>query len=199
MEEFISKAKLEELSEVSEEFDAGRWKARFDALVSAVSAVASSREAFVDWLMVWLPAVMALQKLGMTLGRLVLALRAALVSSADPDVFRDDVVAALREDFDDLVDAFPDAGHWLLGVDELDRMIRAVLDDPTAREKVAEVGGAVTTMVDDVLARMVEVLLTPEKAKSVDVAAVSRWVENLEAVLQAALDRLNLGQRLFEK
>ena len=197
MDEFFTKSGLDSLSEVSEELDSNRWKIRFESLVAAVSAVAAQRESLTDWLMTWLPAGMAVQKLGMTLGRLLLSLSSAIKGSAEPDVFRDEVLKTLREDFEDVVEAFPDASQWLLGVDELDRLIRAVIEDPSARATVTEVGTALTQLLDDVIARMLEVILRDGESRSVDVLGMTHWIENLEAIIQSALDRLNADGRLF--
>ncbi len=197
MDELFTKSGLDGLSEVSEELDANRWKIRFEAIVAAVSAVAARREGLAEWVMVWLPAGMALQKLGMTLGRLLFSLSNAIKGSAEPDVFRDQVLQNLREDFEDIVEVFPDASQWLLGVDELDRLIRAVVEDPSARATITEVGTALTQLLDDVIGRMLEVILSDGESRSVDVTGMTHWIENLEVIIQAALDRLNLDGRLF--
>lgn len=197
MDDIFSKSGLDSLSEVSEELDANRWKIRFEAIVAAVSAVAARREGLTEWMIIWLPAGMALQKLGMTLGSLLFSLSNAIKGSTEPDVFRDEVLKNIRDDFEDIVEVFPDASQWLLGVDELDRLIRAVVEDPSARATMTEVGTALTQLLDDVIGRMLEVILRDGESRSVDVTGMTHWIENLEAIIQAALDRLNPDGRLF--
>jgi len=195
--ELFTKSGLEGLSEVSEELDSNRWKIRFEAIVAALSAVAARRESLTEWLTVWLPAGMALQKLGMTLGSLLFSLSTAIKGASEPDVFKHEVLSTLREDFEDVVETFPDASQWLLGVDELDHLIRAIIEDPSARATMTEVGSAVTKLLDDVIGRMLEVILHDGESHSVDVAGMTHWIENLEAIIQSALDRVNADGRLF--
>lgn len=195
--ELFTKSGLDSLSEVSEEFDTSRWKTRFESLVAAVTGAAARREGLTEWLMVWLPAGMALQKLSVTLGSLLYSLSGALKGAENPDVLKNDVLSALREDFEDLVEAFPDASQWLLDVDELDRLIRAVVEDPTARATMNEAGTALTQLLDDVIGRMLDVILHTGESREVDVLGMTHWLENLEAIIQAALDRVNADGRLF--
>ena len=196
MEDFFSK-QLEGLSEVSEELDANRWKIRFDGLSAAVMSEASGRDNLLEWGGAWIPALFALQQFGATLGRLVWSLRDAVTGSGDHEVFTSQVVAQIKEDFDGIVETFPDSGHWLVGIDELDNLIRAIVEDPAARATVMEVGAALGQLGDDILGRVVHVILDGED-HNLDVGQLTFWIENLEGVLQSAIDALDLHRRLFE-
>lgn len=200
MKDFVSK-QFEGLSEVSDELDSARWSARFDALRSAVLGVASQRDPLMEWASEWLPTLLALQSLGATLGKLLWSLTDVLNGSQNgsqtQNVFADDILVQISEDFQDVFETFPDASHWFLRVDEFDRLIRAVVDDPAAYATVVEVGQALGKLGDDVMGRCVDVLLSPNHSDMNLVGMKSR-LQNLEDVLQRALDRLDLHRRIFE-
>jgi len=163
------------------------WKTRFATAWEDLSKLAQGREGVTEFLLSWLPVVLAARSLGSTIWRLGNGLRLAVM---DGDEFNlpDEFLEELKKDFNEVGDAFPDAATILFGVDRLDDLINDILSDDNVRNRFSAFGTELLKLGDGLVSRAIDIVLSAEE-KDVSASEFSQYLENLEKALQKVIDR----------
>lgn len=184
---------FDELSEGISEYSAAMdetldWKTRFAAAWDDLSTLAQNREGVTEFLLSWLPVMLAARSLGATIWRLGNGLRVAVMDGEEynlPDEFFEE----LKNDFNEVGSAFPDAATILFGVDRLDELIDDILSDENVRNRFSAFGSELLKLGDGLVSRAIDIILSADE-KDVSASEFSEYLQNLEKVLQKVIDRV---------
>ncbi|QDG51449.1 hypothetical protein FIV42_12050 [Persicimonas caeni] len=160
----------------------------FVRMLAVLKQVVASRDEIVGFVATWLPLLGALKSLGTTAAKFGWRARQLVAAPGEEAFFDEEIVAEFREQFDELVDAFPEASALFFGVDNLDNLVRETAQDEEARAVVARFGRVVEAKMNALIGRLVEWGLE-EGAPELSVEKLEGFVRGLEALLQEVLDR----------
>ncbi len=179
----------EGLSELSEEFDASRWRYRLMEAWASIRKLAEDRPETENFVDEWTPAFFAFQKLMMTAGRVLLTLKAALLHGEDAEM-SDEFIEQVREEFQELGRQFPDASTIIFGLDKVDDLIDAALQNEDTRAKIDALTEGVKTLIDDLVTRAIDLILDGETASETG-ESFAKYAKSLESVLQRIIDQFH--------
>jgi hypothetical protein len=138
----------------------------------------------------WAPLADAARRLVFTTLGLVGRAR-ALFSAGDLTQLGDlldEAAAVLVEDLSGVVDAFPDVAEVLLGAEAIERVERSILSREASRALALDALGLVERRADLLIARLVDVLLSPSTAE--ELSSMASLLEQLEATAQRLIDEV---------
>jgi hypothetical protein len=176
-----------DLSEVSEELSQDVWFTRIKSAMRVLTESTQNSDELRTWLTSWIPALRAAQSMGMAVMGLVFTLRQTMASSERQDLYPvlEELIAELRE----FVEALPDAGQWLGGIQHLDDIIVRLAEHPDSRALMAEFTQGLTRLVDDVVGKGIDILLNPKASSPYDEGLANIFLQ-IEDIVRRAVDRL---------
>jgi len=176
-----------DLSEVSEELSQDVWFSRIKSAMRVLAESTQNSSELSAWLKSWIPAVRAAQSMGMAVMSLVFALRTTMAEGDREDLYPvlEQLVAELR----DFVEALPDAGQWLGGIQHLDDIIVKLSEHPDSRALMSEFTQGLTKLVDDVVGKGIDILLNPKASSPYDEGLANIFMQ-IESIAKRAIDRL---------
>jgi hypothetical protein len=160
----------------------------FVRMLAVLKQVVASRDEIVGFVATWMPLLGALKSLGTTAAKFGWRARQLVAAPGEEAFFDEEIVAEFREQFDELVDAFPEASALFFGVDNLDNLVRETAQDEEARAVAARFGRVVEAKMNGLIGRLVEWGLE-EGGPELSVEKLEGFVRGLEALLQEVLDR----------
>lgn len=176
-----------DLSEVSEELSQDVWFARIKSAMRVLAESTQNSDELSTWLKSWIPALRAAQSMGMAVMGLVFTLRQAMTSSEREDLYP--VLEALIAELREFVEALPDAGQWLGGIQHLDDIIVRLAEHPDSRALMEDFTRGLTRLVDDVVGKGIDILLNPKASSPYDENLANIFLQ-IEDIVRRAVDRL---------
>lgn len=176
--------------------------AHLPRFLSAFEQVRASGKNASQWVAEGLSMLAALQKLGRTLTKLAgHARRAAKHNRAQdntaPEQLIDaDILDDIREQFQELIDQFPDAGELFFGVDTLDDFTVKLFDgsaNPTLLGAFGELGGFLDAQLSGFVERLIDWAfddgIAGFRAEDPQFKRLEEFLRGLENLTQEVLDR----------
>ncbi len=100
----------------------------------------------------------------------------------------DEAATVLVEDLTRIVDAFPDVAEVLLGAEAIERVERSILSREASRALALDALGLVEERADLLIARLLDVLLSPSTPE--EISRLAALFEQLEATAQRLIDEV---------
>lgn len=178
----------ESMSEVSEELDSALWVGRISMAWDAIRSAATATQDASEWLVAWMPATIALQKIGARVLEIGSAIRQNVTEDEGPDL-SEEILLQFRDDLAALADVFPDAGHILGGVEVVDAAVERVLESDLAREQGMNLLRGIERLTSDLVGAMIGIWMNPE-AFEITPEQATLYLTRVEALLQRLIDRI---------
>lgn len=144
-----------------------------------------------EWLMRWLPAVLAAQSLARSLASLAVAARrdweADTGKDAPPQQELAQALEELQEQVRGLVEAFPDASHWFFGAEQLDGLVRELAMRPEGQAGLKWALETIEARIGAGIARLVDLALSPQSPVGPSPQEMRRFFEQAEVVVDWAM------------
>ena len=156
-------------------------------LLQLVWSKVQEREEVARWFAQWVPLLESLQSLGMTLGSVLLAVRARATETEAP-YLDDEELAQLKMQLTQVFESSPDAAELIFGLENIDVAIEEIIADDESRSAAASNLGGLEQRLDGVVQRLIT-WMSDEGKPPVTLEQLQAFVEQLERVLQEAIDR----------
>lgn len=157
-------------------------------VIGVLKQAVVGRADIAGWFASLLPLIAAVQSLAMTSGKLLWRARKLAGDGGDARVLDDEALAELRAQFDELVEAFPEATAFFFGIDNVDTVVGEVLADTDARAVVVRFGRVVEARMNQMLGQLVDWGLE-DGAPDLSVERLEAFLRGLEKLMQEVLDR----------
>lgn len=176
--------------------------AHLPRLLSAFEKARVSQKNASRWLADALSLLAALQKFGHLLTRLIARARRSAQQNlagedSPPEALLDaETVDEIRQQFQALIDQFPDAGELIFGLDKVDKMVGQLMDGSapqSLQRAVGELAGFLDTQIAEFMARLVDWVLDDDAAgfqgEATKFQRLEEFIRALETLMQEVLDR----------
>jgi hypothetical protein len=156
-------------------------------LLEIIWAKVQRRDEVADWFSQWVPLMESLQSLVMTLGSVAMAVRARAGKRDEPYLDTEEL-EQLKAELVEVFEASPNAAELIFGLENIDVAIQEIVEDEESRDAAARIFAGLEARLDGVIQRLIT-WVTDEGEPPVTIEQLQTFLEQIERVLQEAIDR----------